>query len=139
MAAATSAMRSRFKKGFRFHMIRLFHPFRIRPVLPAGVLCAVVFLCASCASAITPIYERKEGALPSIRFMLPGEVPLELVTLPAGSIAMQVNRKPQPNETVDRNGRIVYNFKEDALSIGTYEVTQAQWTAIMRTTQQELT
>ena len=120
-------------------MSSMFPPFRLRRDLNALLICAVLFLCASCASAITPVYEHKEGSLPSVRFMLPGEIPLELVTLPAGSIAMQVNRKPQPNETTDKDGRVVYKFKEDALSIGKYEVTQAQWTAVMRTTQQALT
>ena len=64
-------------------------PTGFRSALLSCLLCAAAFLNASCASAITPVYEHKEGALPSIRFMLPGEIPLELVTLPAGSIAMQ--------------------------------------------------
>ena len=112
---------------------------RFRSYPLAGILFAFVFLSASCASAVTPIYEHEEGALPSIRFMLPGEIPLEFVTLPAGSISMQVNRKPQPGETTDKDGRIVYMFKENALSVGKFEVTQAQWQAVMRTTQQDLT
>jgi len=116
----------------------LHRPTRLRPGLPSGLVCAVLFLCASCASAITPIFENKEGALPSIRFMLHGEIPLELVTLPAGSIAMQVNRKPLANEQTDKDGRVVYTFKENALSVGKFEVTQAQWKAVMRTTQEEL-
>ena len=128
-----------FRERIRRFMPSMFPPFRLRRDLNALLICAVLFLCASCASAITPVYEHKEGSLPSVRFMLPGEIPLELVTLPAGSIAMQVNRKPQPNETTDKDGRVVYKFKEDALSIGKYEVTQAQWTAVMRTTQQALT
>ncbi|MBQ9502009.1 MAG: SUMF1/EgtB/PvdO family nonheme iron enzyme, partial [Lentisphaeria bacterium] len=119
-------------------MLKPLHPMRLRPGLNSGLVCTVLFLCASCASAITPIYENKEGALPSIRFMLPGEIPLELVTLPAGSIAMQVNRKPQANEQTDKDGRVVYQFKENALSVGKFEVTQAQWKAVMRTTQEEL-
>ena len=110
-----------------------------RSVLRSAPLILIVFLCASCASAISPVYEHKDGALPSIRFMLPGEIPLELVTLPAGSIAMEVNRKPQANETADKDGRVVYKFKENELSIGKFEVTQAQWQAVMRTTQKELT
>ena len=113
-------------------------PTGIRSALLSGILCIAALLNASCASAITPIYEHKEGTLPSIRFMLPGEIPLELVTLPAGSIAMEVNRKPQPNETVDKDGRVVYKFGENELSVGKYEVTQAQWQAVMRTTQKEL-
>ena len=113
-------------------------PTCLRSALLSGLLCAVAFLNASCASAITPIYEQKEGALPSIRFMLPGEIPLELVTLPAGSIAMEVNRKPAANETVDKDGRVVYKFKENELAVGKFEVTQAQWQAVMRTTQKEL-
>jgi len=111
---------------------------RFRTTLLASILFAVWFLCASCASAITPVYEHKAGALPSIRFMLPGEIPLELVTLPAGAIAMQVNRKPQPGETVGKDGRVVYKFKENTLSVGKYEVTQAQWKAVMRMSQEEL-
>ena len=119
-------------------MVIPFFPTHFHSALYTFVLFAAAFLSASCASAITPIYEKKEGALPSIRFMLPGEIPLELVTVPAGSIAMQVNRKPQANETSDKEGRIVYKFKADALSIGKFEVTQAQWQAVMRTTQKEL-
>ena len=111
---------------------------RFRSALLTCAIFVAAFLSASCASAVTPIYEHKEGALPSIRFMLPGEIPLELVTLPAGSIAMQVNRKPQPNEQADKEGRVIYKFKENALSIGKFEVTQAQWKAVMRTTQEEL-
>jgi len=114
-------------------------PTRFRCTMLSGILSSVVFLIASCASAITPIYEHKDGALPSICFMLPGEIPLELVTLPAGSIAMMANRKPQANETADKEGRIVYKFRENALSIGKFEVTQAQWQAVMRTSQKELT
>ena len=113
-------------------------PTGIRSALLSGILCIAALLNASCASAITPIYEHKEGALPSIRFMLPGEIPLELVTLPAGSIAMEVNRKPQPNETADKDGRVVYKFGENELSVGKFEVTQAQWQAVMRTTQKQL-
>ena len=112
-------------------------PTGFRSALLSCLLCAAAFLNASCASAITPIYEHKEGALPSIRFMLPGEIPLELVTLPAGSIAMQVNRKPAANETVDKDGRVVYKFKENELSVGKFEVTQAQWQAVMKTTQDQ--
>ena len=119
-------------------MIRPFFPTRFRSTFFACVLFAAAFLSASCASAITPLYEHKNGALPSIRFMLPGDIPLELVTLPAGSIAMQANRKPSANEKTDKDGRIVYTFKADALSIGKYEVTQAQWNAVMRTTQKDL-
>lgn len=51
---------------------------------------------------------------------------------------MEVNRKPQPNETVDKDGRVIYKFKENELSIGKFEVTQAQWQAVMRTTQKQL-
>ncbi len=120
-------------------MLNLFPPVRLRSALSSGIVCIFLFLCASCASAVTPIYEHKEGALPSIRFMLPGEIPLELVTLPAGSVAMQVNRKPQPNEKTDKDGRVIYKFAENALSVGKFEVTQAQWKAVMRTTQEELT
>ena len=113
-------------------------PARFRSAIFSMILGAVAFLSASCASAVTPVYEHKEGSLPSIRFMLPGEIPLELVTLPAGSIAMQVNRKPQPNETVNKDGLIVYKFRENDLSVGKFEVTQAQWQAVMRTTQKQL-
>ena len=113
-------------------------PTGFRSALLSGILCAAAFLNSSCASAITPVYEYKEGALPSIRFMLPGDIPLELVTLPAGSIAMQVNRKPASNETVDKDGRVVYKFKENELSVGKFEVTQAQWQAVMKTTQKQL-
>ena len=119
-------------------MLNPLHPTRLRSGLIPGLVCAVLFLCASCVSAIEPIYEHKQGALPSIRFMLPGEIPLELVTLPAGSIAMQVNRKPLPNEQTDKDGRVIYKFAENAISIGKFEVTQAQWKAVMRTTQEEL-
>jgi len=119
-------------------MIITFFSTRFRSPLLTCILFAVAFLSASCASAITPVYQRKEGALPSIRFMLPGDIPLELVTLPAGSIMMRVNRKPQGNETADKDGRIEYKFKADSLSIGKFEVTQAQWQAVMRTTQKEL-
>ena len=104
-----------------------------------GFICAVMFLFTACSSlAVTPIYEHKKGALPSIRFMLPGEIPLELVTLPAGSIAMQVNRAPASGEKTTQDGRVIYNFAENALSVGKYEVTQAQWKAVMGSTQAEL-
>ena len=105
-------------------MMKPTRPTGFRSALLSGILCITAFLNASCASAITPVYEHKEGALPSIRFMLPGEIPLELVTLPAGSIAMEVNRKPQPNETVDKNGRVVYKFKEKELSVGKYSLAR---------------
>lgn len=45
-------------------------PTGIRSALRSGILCIAAFLNASCASAITPVYEHKEGALPSIKFML---------------------------------------------------------------------
>ena len=119
------------KRIFRL-MLKPTRPTGFRSALLSCLLGSAAFLNASCASAITPIYEHKDGALPSIRFMLPGEIPLEFITLPAGSIAMQVNRKPQANETKDRDGRVVYKFKENELSIGKFEVTQAQWQEIGR-------
>ncbi|MBP5585887.1 MAG: SUMF1/EgtB/PvdO family nonheme iron enzyme [Lentisphaeria bacterium] len=119
-------------------MLKPTRPTGFRSALLTCLLSAAAFLNAACASAVTPIYEHKEGELPSVRFMLPGEIPLELVTLPAGSIAMQVNRKPAANEGVDKDGRVVYKFGENELSVGKFEVTQAQWQAVMKTTQKEL-
>ena len=40
--------------------------------------------------------------------------------------------------TADKDGRVIYTFKENELSVGKFEVTQAQWQAVMRTTQKEL-
>ena len=45
----------------------------------------------------------------------------------------------QANEATDKDGRVIYRFAENALSVGKFEVTQAQWKAVMRTTQEELT
>ena len=119
-------------------MTTTFFPMRVRTSMLSTIFCIVVFLSVSCASAITPVYEHREGARPSIKFMLPGEIPLELVTLPAGSIAMRVNRAPAQGEKADKDGRVVYSFAENALSVGKFEVTQAQWQAVMGTTQAEL-
>ena len=120
-------------------MTTLSAPVFSRETLLTCCLCVVMFFFASCSTlAVTPIYEHKKGELPSIRFMLPGEIPLELVTLPAGSIAMQVNRAPARGEKTDKDGRVIYTFAENALSVGKFEVTQAQWRAVMGTAQTEL-
>ena len=50
---------------------------------------------------------------------------------------MQVNRKPQANEQTDKDGRVIFKFAENTLSVGKFEVTQAQWKAVMRTTQED--
>jgi len=67
----------------------------------------------------------------TITFTLPGDVPLEMVRIPAGSFEMGSNDDSswswcfpceQPVHTVSIN----YNFY-----MGKYEVTQAQWEAVM--------
>jgi formylglycine-generating enzyme required for sulfatase activity len=63
--------------------------------------------------------------------MLPGECPLELVLVPGGSFVMGSSNDPpwsQTNEAPPHSVTVNYNFH-----IGKFEVTQAQWWAVMGT------
>jgi len=61
--------------------------------------------------------------------LLPGNVPLELVRIPAGSFQMgspDTERSREPNEGPSHTVTIGYDFH-----MGKYEVTQEQWLAVM--------
>ncbi len=70
-----------------------------------------------------------EGEYPMETILLPGNVPLELVRIPAGSF--QMGSPDTERSRLDREGlvhtvTIGYDFY-----MGKYEVTQAQWLAVM--------
>lgn len=65
-------------------------------------------------------------------FLLPGDVPLEVVRIPAGSFVMGstvTERSRQTNEGPEHLVTIPKDFY-----LGRYELTQAQWTAVMDAT-----
>jgi len=70
-----------------------------------------------------------EGEGPTETLLLPGYVPLELVRIPAGSFQMgspDTERSRNDNEGPVHTVTINYDFY-----MGKYEVTQAQWLAVM--------
>jgi len=67
----------------------------------------------------------------TITIMLPGNVPLEMVRIPAGTFLMGSGYDPDPNyrntsEAPQHNVNIAYDFY-----MCKYEITQAQWWAVM--------
>ena len=73
-----------------------------------------------------------EGEYPTETLLLPGGVPLELVRIPAGSFQMgspDTERSQRSIESPVHTVTIAYDFY-----MGKYEVTQAQWLAVMDST-----
>ncbi len=74
-------------------------------------------------------YVPMEGEYPTETLLLPGNVPLELVRIPAGSFQMgspDTERSRSDDEGPIHTVTINYDFY-----MGKYEVTQAQWLAVM--------
>lgn len=77
-------------------------------------------------------------ALKGIRYHLNDKVTLTLRQLPAGDFPFFENRKPEQDEKTDKDGKIIHHIGADQLAIGEYEITQAQWSAVMGTNQEQL-
>ena len=85
----------------------------MRPFVIVGVLLG--FACSAMAEEIT--------------IMLPGNVPLVMVRVPAGSFQMgspNAERARNPDEGPVHTVNIAYDFL-----MGKYELTQQQWLALM--------
>ena len=74
-------------------------------------------LCAVCAYA-------GHAGLSTEQYLLPGDVALDMVRIPAGTFVMGSHERP--DESPPRHVRIEYDFY-----MGTYPITQEQWTAVM--------
>lgn len=115
----------------------LFYP---KNVFLAGVALLFLSFADSLLAAPYSIEEKKNdsGHLVSAVVNLMDGVLLEMNFIPGGSYACFENRKPLAGEETDTEGRIIHSFSEDSLAFGKYEITQAQWQAVMGTTQEQL-
>lgn len=106
----------------------------------SAAVCAMILVQNAVCSAAELIEKMAEpgASVREITVKLSDSVSIRLNQLPAGSIAVFENRKPLPNEKTDAEGRIIHTFASGALAAGVYEVTQAQWQAVMGTTQEKL-
>ena len=72
-----------------------------------------------------------EGEQEDIRLFLPGDVPLDLIRIPAGTFMMGRQENEQ-DSSADEDPQHEVTF-DQGFWMGKYEVTQAQWRAVMNT------
>ncbi len=93
--------------------------------LYAVVLCLLVFPMTNCSSPESQGVKGKRE--PEVDFILPGDVLLEMVRIPAGTFMMGA-MNAEPNEKPVHQVTLTRDFQ-----LGKYEITKAQWQAVLGT------